>query len=68
MNIKEFNNLDEKTRQIVLEEALELYSVIRHENITTDTIKFIGKLCTYFGYNVQDLNKRLNPHNINIVT
>ncbi|MGV2640224.1 hypothetical protein GNF86_02045 [Clostridium perfringens] len=66
MNIEEFNNLDEKTRQIILEEALELYNVIRYENITTDTIKFIGKLCTYFGYGIRDLNKRLNPHNINI--
>ena len=66
MNIEEFNNLDEKTRQIVLEEALELYNVIRYENIITDAIKFIGKLCTYFGYGIRDLNKRLNPHNINI--
>lgn len=66
MNIEEFNNLDEKTRQIVLEEALKLYGVVRYENITTDTIGLVGKMCTYFGYNIQDLKKRLNPHNINI--
>ncbi|MDK3122636.1 hypothetical protein EHZ13_15095 [Clostridium perfringens] len=49
----------EKIIEAVKEELRECFEVLKNENITVEYIKFLGKVCTYYGYTIDDLKEKL---------
>lgn len=43
----------------VKEELRECFEVLKNEKITVEYIKFLGKVCTYYGYTIDDLKEKL---------
>ncbi|WP_221400330.1 hypothetical protein [Clostridium perfringens] len=43
----------------VKEELRECFEVLKNEKITVEYIKFLGKVCTYYGYTLNDLERKL---------
>lgn len=43
----------------VKEDLRECLEVLKHEKITVEYIKFLGKVCTYYGYTLNDLERKL---------
>ncbi|HEF0384251.1 TPA: hypothetical protein R9N61_002891 [Clostridium perfringens] len=50
---------DEKIIEAVKEELRECFEVLKNEKITVEYIKFLGKVCTYYGYTIDDLKEKL---------
>lgn len=50
---------DEKIIEAVKEELREGFEVLKNEKITVEYIKFLGKVCTYYGYTIDDLKEKL---------
>lgn len=53
------NNIIEKVIEDVKEEIRECFEVLKNEKITVEYIKFLGKVCTYYGYTIDDLKEKL---------
>lgn len=49
----------EVAREEVKEELRECFEVLKNEKITVEYIKFLGKVCTYYGYTIDDLKEKL---------
>ncbi|MDM0974727.1 hypothetical protein QTI93_05990 [Clostridium perfringens] len=49
----------EKVIEAVKEDLRECLEVLKHEKITVEYIKFLGKVCTYYGYTLNDLERKL---------
>lgn len=43
----------------VKEDLTECFKVLKYEKITVEYIKFLGKVCTYYGYTIDDLKEKL---------
>lgn len=49
----------EVAREEVKEELRECFEVLKNEKITVEYIKLLGKVCTYYGYTIDDLKEKL---------
>ncbi|NGT67511.1 hypothetical protein G6Z16_11550 [Clostridium perfringens] len=49
----------EKVIEAVKEDLRECLEVLKNEKITVEYIKFLGKVCTYYGYTLNDLERKL---------
>ncbi|MGG5463510.1 hypothetical protein [Clostridium sp. B9] len=49
----------EEVIEAVKEDLRECLEVLKNEKITVEHIKFLGKVCSYYGYTIEDLEKRL---------
>ncbi|XZM80418.1 hypothetical protein ACSXAB_07140 [Clostridium perfringens] len=58
VNYKEEDGL-EKIIEGVKEDLRECFEVLKNEKITVEYIKFLGKVCTYYGYTLNDLERKL---------
>ncbi len=50
---------EEEIREEAKEELRECFEVLKNEKITVEYIKLLGKVCTYYGYSLDDLKERL---------
>lgn len=49
----------EKVIEAVKEDLRECLDVLKYEKITVEYIKFLCKVCTYYGYTLNDLERKL---------
>lgn len=53
------NKIIEEVMEAAKEELRECFEVLKNEKITIEYIKFLGKVCTYYGYTIDDLKEKL---------